>query len=405
MSQRKNKNNNTIQREKYIEMFDSDNYVEFYDGDFQNGGNQNSDDQNITSHCTYCGESCKSRTDMENHLKQHLQNGNCLGKYKCNICDEVCSSAVILAEHKLTHCKIISSNSCIHCKAVLTNKEQFYVHLVHHSSTKNINSNNNNEHNDNDNNNNKNISNENINNGRKCKTKVLLPTPCIVCRQTLVSDIEVKIHSQFHLNSTVPKKEYECCICKNFTDSKNVIISNSGTRYLCKDCYMSTEKPLMEYTVQCSKCKVTCSSQSVFTNRSQSVICGQCKLSDNENDFSPQETICVKSNSKNHDCHLCKGVFSSSVDLEIHLIEHTFVGYSSYTCYICSAVFTASQGLRNHILEHGLEARPYDCSKCGLKFFFRAQLENHNFVHEEKNSNTISNDISEEQDKEKYKVM
>lgn len=27
--------------------------------------------------------------------------------------------------------------------------------------------------------------------------------------------------------------------------------------------------------------------------------------------------------------------------------------------------------------EHGLGARPYDCSKCTLKFFFRAELDHH----------------------------
>lgn len=33
---------------------------------------------------------------------------------------------------------------------------------------------------------------------------------------------------------------------------------------------------------------------------------------------------------------------------------------------------------QNHMLqEHGLGARPYDCSKCTLKFFFRAELDHH----------------------------
>ena len=34
--------------------------------------------------------------------------------------------------------------------------------------------------------------------------------------------------------------------------------------------------------------------------------------------------------------------------------------------------------LQNHMLqEHGLDARPYDCSKCTLKFFFSAELDHH----------------------------
>ena len=30
--------------------------------------------------------------------------------------------------------------------------------------------------------------------------------------------------------------------------------------------------------------------------------------------------------------------------------------------------------------QHGLGARPYDCSRCGLKFFFRAELDHHETV-------------------------
>lgn len=33
------------------------------------------------------------------------------------------------------------------------------------------------------------------------------------------------------------------------------------------------------------------------------------------------------------------------------------------------------------MLEHGLSARPYDCSHCGLRFFFRAELDNHTLGH------------------------
>lgn len=32
--------------------------------------------------------------------------------------------------------------------------------------------------------------------------------------------------------------------------------------------------------------------------------------------------------------------------------------------------------------EHGENSKPYDCSRCTLKFFFRAELEHHSFMHE-----------------------
>lgn len=39
-------------------------------------------------------------------MKTHSQHGSNVGKHKCNICDEIYQSAISLAEHKLTHCKV-----------------------------------------------------------------------------------------------------------------------------------------------------------------------------------------------------------------------------------------------------------------------------------------------------------
>ena len=44
--------------------------------------------------------------------------------------------------------------------------------------------------------------------------------------------------------------------------------------------------------------------------------------------------------------------------------------------------------------QHGLGARPYDCSQCGLKFFFRAELDHHVVVF-----HSIREDISSAQDR------
>lgn len=44
-------------------------------------------------------------------------------------------------------------------------------------------------------------------------------------------------------------------------------------------------------------------------------------------------------------------------------------------------MFTSAAGLQRHLPEHASAPRPYDCARCGLKFFFRAELDNHAFVH------------------------
>lgn len=45
-------------------------------------------------------------------------------------------------------------------------------------------------------------------------------------------------------------------------------------------------------------------------------------------------------------CHLCLTEASSPLQLQAHLIEHTFAGCSALSCYICQALFTAPAGLQ-----------------------------------------------------------
>lgn len=55
-------------------------------------------------HCVYCAQSFKSKGELERHVKAtHVMPTS---SQKCNICDEVFPSAAVLAEHKLTHCKV-----------------------------------------------------------------------------------------------------------------------------------------------------------------------------------------------------------------------------------------------------------------------------------------------------------
>ena len=61
---------------------------------------------NLSLHCAYCGETCKSRSELETHMKSHHQPVDALplgARVKCNICDKLCPSMSVLAEHKLSH--------------------------------------------------------------------------------------------------------------------------------------------------------------------------------------------------------------------------------------------------------------------------------------------------------------
>ena len=87
-------------------------------------------------------------------------------------------------------------------------------------------------------------------------------------------------------------------------------------------------------------------------------------------------------------CNLCKNILLNAQKLQEHLIEHTFRGTNGYICYICSSIFTSALGLQQHIQEHekdsGHSIKPYECNLCTEKYFFRTELEHHQFDHEAK---------------------
>lgn len=291
----------------------------------------------VSLQCAYCNESCKSRSDLESHMKtHHVSCGK--GKYKCNICDEIFTSSIILADHKLKHCKILSGNTCTICKAVLVNEQAFYTHHIEHSPG-------------------------------KANSQIFLPVNCIICCQTLQTDVELKLHSKFHLKY-LNQRMHLCRICKRaYETSSGKLVKTTDQNLPVAICRF-------------------CSSPPNYRGDTNGAIkikrysCSLCPKSyDTEEEMQNHATIHVLSESSNLECRLCKQVFSSPTKLQVHLIEHNFYGMNQFTCYVCSSVFTAASGLQAHIIGHGLSRRPYECNQCQMKFFFRAELDNHRFIH------------------------
>ncbi|XP_076355554.1 zinc finger protein 423-like isoform X2 [Tachypleus tridentatus] len=294
--------------------------------------------------CAYCNESCKSRTELENHMKAHTVSPS---KHKCNICDEICPTAATLAEHKLSHCKVMTGGVCVTCKKTVQNEEEFYKHIQEHNA-----------------------------NG--------LPVPCVVCRQTLMSDVEIQVHAKFHLKTRDPL--YPCCVCARQFEANKLIITgkqDNGHTYMCKDCFHARSEDL-----RCPECKVKFETVSALEKHKlthkKTYQCIKCQMSfESETEIQAHVTSHMIQEGTSHECKLCHTVFESPAKLQCHLIEHTFEGCSCYTCYMCSTVFTAPHLIQQHMLEHGLSSRPYDCSHCHQRFFFRAELENHSHMHKE----------------------
>ncbi|XP_039275999.1 zinc finger protein 423 homolog [Nilaparvata lugens] len=319
----------------------------------------------VSLHCAYCSENCKSRAELENHMKTHSQGPATSGKHKCNICDEICPSASTLAEHKLTHCKVINGSSCTQCKASLSNEDQYLDHLRQHSCP-----------------------------SPTPSPTLSLPTPCVVCRQTLVSEMEARIHARFHLQQV--EAQAQCCSCLQGFERRELV---GG---LCRDCYNKHGKSASP--TRCPECQLKFETGPALeahlaSVHSKAYQCVKCQLSfDSEREIQLHVASHLLSEGalpgvgqpapgtlpgagSGEECRLCLRVLPSRLQLQTHLIEHTFAGCSTFTCYLCSAVFTAAHGLQSHMMEHGPDARPYDCPRCPLKFFFRAELDNHSYTH------------------------
>lgn len=338
---------------------------------------------NLSLHCAYCGETCKSRSDLESHMKTaHAPAGttpsaaataanasSCgSGRIKCNICDELFPSASILAEHKLSHCKVSGAAVCAQCRIPLPTEEAYYAHL------------------------------QSPPHGPNSGTP---PLTCLVCRQTLNLPLEVGLHARFHTsgaNKPVPPTElYPCSFCHRQLESTQLVASGmapgSGMQqtYACKDCLHHQQQQPRRF--QCIKC------QEIFSNEAeiQAHVAGH-----------------LMSEGCLHPCRLCARQFDTPLKLQAHLIEHTFAGCPAFACYLCGCLFTAAINLQRHMFDQHGDAtalRPYDCSLCHHKFFFRAELDNHLLSHAQQQSAEIQETESavdkkeEEESQEKIDVV
>ncbi|GJQ67475.1 putative metal ion binding protein [Trypoxylus dichotomus] len=277
----------------------------------------------VSLQCAYCNEHCKSRSDLENHMKGH----------------QVSCGAITLADHKLTHCKIVSANTCTQCKTVLGDEQCYYSHQLQHNTSSTL---------------------------SKSNSQMTLPANCVICCQTLQTDIEVKLHAKFHLRHLL-QKEFICAICNKVCDSREISDKSNGASIaICKNCkskngieleFLRVQQPRqeVEYNIHCRR---------AFDKATEGVKINQ----------SLEEIDRLR-------CRLCRSILPSISKLQIHLIEHNFMGMGQFRCYICSSVFTTAAGLQAHIIGHGLGQSPYECVECKMKFFFETELENHRISH------------------------
>lgn len=297
--------------------------------------------EKICMACPLCSQTFKCKADLEKHSKIHLNTGS----QKCNICDEVFASSGILAEHKLTHCKIQQGNVCVACKIAIRSEDQFYLHSQEHGFQGAV-------------------------------------MQCIVCRQTLASMLELQMHGRHHFQTKA--SFHTCCVCLNsFETSENLVskINSSGrTYYVCKPCYHGNSSEF-----SCSQCSASFSTKSGLelheASHKKSYQCIKCQESfSSEYEIQMHVATHMMTEGNAHECFLCCVVLDSPAKLQCHLIEHTYKN-SEYKCTSCGRNFGSATEIQAHALEHGVTARRYTCNQCTQRFFFSAELENHKYLH------------------------
>uniref|UniRef100_A0A182K331 C2H2-type domain-containing protein n=1 Tax=Anopheles christyi TaxID=43041 RepID=A0A182K331_9DIPT len=358
----------------------------------------------VSLRCAYCNGDFRSRNELENHMKVAHNTGG--GKHKCLICDEIFPSPAVLAEHKLTHCKVGASGRCSHCSLPLPDAHTFKQHLPAHqqsatggssgttggaatnatngggtsgsvisSAGQNASS----------------SAGSNTTTTSSATDQERFPQQCICCRQTLNSEFEISLHAKFHTKSP-DTNERTCALCLEPLPSQ----PESNTK-ICDPCLKRHNFPSKLLSMNFLKPPAASSLVPAPNLGGPSAAVGS-QTHGTMGNSGPLEGGRPPTSTTIHQhqdgptpaglyqCNLCKKPLPSSQKLQEHLIEHTFAGCEErgYVCYLCSAVFTSSAGLQTHLpLAHSnAAAKPYDCERCGVAYFFRAELEHHLIDHE-----------------------
>ncbi|CAG2105174.1 unnamed protein product [Medioppia subpectinata] len=349
--------------------------------------------------CEFCSKnSFKSIVELESHIKSEhkshinsISNTNINGlinntnnglnsnsnkcSNKCNICDELFQSMGQLAEHKLKkHCIFGASQSlqCLQCHAKINTKDDYMKHFVEHNNI------------------NKSTDSSSLN--------ALFPVVCVICKQTLMSELEIDLHASYHCDQHSNHSNH-------LNDSTNDMHSqNSHTRDATSP--VVTESKLNSIKTE---------SQTLAISPEKSIIAP--KLENNSIESADDLTVtnkryqCIKCQEsfrseaeiKDHvhqhmlnegsiECKLCDKEFDSPAKLQSHLIEHNFNGGDEYKCHLCKSIFNGSQSLQAHMFDEHLNDRPFSCGQCSLKFWFPTELDNHSMAEHQESDEDIDCD-------------
>jgi len=248
---------------------------------------------------------------------------------------------------------------CVVCRETMKSEDEFYAHCQQHHAAA--------------------ITAAAVAASSSSSSAAVTPSsiPCIVCRQTLVSALELTLHARHHYRSNhhhhsqqqQQQQQAACCVCSTTDGVLSPLCTTSNSLYyICLACErrdglsVVTSASPSSKTFQCIKCQ-----QSFCTEEQVRVHVVSHVLQDGSV----------------HRCLLCDThvAFDTPARLQAHIVtEHEFARVTDAVCDICALTMSGPVAARQHALEHAPTAWKHACPRCSLRFFFAAELRNHQLV-------------------------
>lgn len=273
---------------------------------------------------------------------------NAPGLYKCEICNQYCSSLKNLRRHALVHGD--KKYACTVCKKWFFRPDTLKKHAEKHGHGLLDNLADDNKLYDSD------------DDDMPSSNTAEVPAPESEAMKKEESDEE-------------GSGEYKCQHCDK------VMATKKGLRR-----HVSMHKPKAE-PVTCEICRKVCASQARLvlhqkTHKPKEKVPREylCHICSKVYPSNSSLTYHMRTHSgvKPHVCKTCNSGFTTTTSLANHIRIHT--GDKPFVCHVCSAAFAVSSAFRRHLTRHTGEAN-YLCKTCGKAFKRLSTLKEHTYTH------------------------